>query len=75
VTISILIAVFSALASAGFASIATSRFRLAAESYRLGNRLELIRSSLLGVVMSVFAIGAAYGTLLRAFVVASRLSH
>ena len=74
-TIALLIAAFSALASAGFASNATSRFRLAFESYRLGNRLELIRSSFVGVVMSGFAIAAAYGAIFRAFAVAARLGH
>jgi hypothetical protein len=62
---SILLVVFTGLAAAGFGAIAVRRFRLAADSYRSGNRLELIRSSVLGLVMSFFAVGAAYGSLTR----------
>lgn len=67
----ILVVMLTALAAAGFASVAASRFRLAADSYRLGNRLELVRSSILGLVMSLFAAGAGYGALMRGLGVAA----
>lgn len=65
----VLLVALCALAAAGFASIAVSRFRLAAGSHRLGNRLELIRSTVLGLVMSLFAAGASYGALMRGLAV------
>lgn len=51
----------TALGSVGFASIAASRVRLALESQRSGDRLEMVRSTILAVVMSLFAVCAGYG--------------
>jgi hypothetical protein len=57
--------VFTALALVGFASGAASRVRLALESHRSGDRLEMVRSTILAMLMSLFAVGAAYGTVIR----------
>jgi hypothetical protein len=52
-------------AAVGFAGIAMSRLRLAAEGRRAGNRLELVRSTVLALVMTLFAGAAAYGMVVR----------
>ncbi len=56
---------FSALAAVGFAGIVIGRVRLALVSYRLGNRLELVRSMTLAFIMSMFVLAAIYATVLR----------
>lgn len=53
------------LASVGFASIAAGRVRLAFESHRDGNRMELVRSTIMAVIMSLFAAAAGYGAVVR----------
>ena len=64
--------IFSALAAMGFAGIVIGRVRLAVTSYRLGNRFELVRSTILAFIMSLFVLAATYVTVLRLI---SALSH
>jgi hypothetical protein len=56
---------FTGLAAVGFAGAALTRVRLAMHSHRSGNRTELIRSSAVALVMSLFTALAAYTTIAR----------
>ena len=66
---------FTALAAAGFLQIARGRALLMLESRRTGNRLEMVRSAILAGVMSLFAMGAAYATLVRVISALTTTTH
>jgi hypothetical protein len=56
---------FTGLAAVGFAGAALTRAKLARQSHRSGDRMKLIRSSAVALVMSLFTALAAYATIAR----------
>ena len=57
--------VFLGLATTGLATNVVDRAKLALESYRSGNRLELVRSTIVALVMALLAAAACYGVIVR----------
>lgn len=56
------------LATVGFAGSVADRVKLALASYRSGNRVELIRSIIVALIMALFVALAIYATLSRILV-------
>ena len=63
---------FTGLAAVGFAGAVTNRVKLALASHRSGNRLELVRSIIVALIMALFVALAIYATLSRVLVTLAR---